>query len=228
MEPGSQATEGIKGPLPPHGQIFDSLPAADRDALLDWALGEGENFKPAKIFYGEGGQGSRTDPEVRQALRHSGVGPFEPMLRDRLLEALPQIMAAAGYRGPEPRSLEFELNAYGEGAHFKAHIDIPLGKARRSAGQDPGEDRLISAVYYFYREPKAFTGGALRLYRFGAEPEAPDPDGKDSVQFEPVQNSLAIFPSWALHKVERVGCPSGDFADFRFALNCWFCRRLTA
>jgi hypothetical protein len=99
VEPGSQAAQGIKGPLPPHGQIFDFLPAADRDALLDWALGEGENFKPAKIFYGEGGQGSRTDPEVRQALRHSGVGPFEPMLRDRLLEALPQIMAAAGYRG---------------------------------------------------------------------------------------------------------------------------------
>jgi Rps23 Pro-64 3,4-dihydroxylase Tpa1-like proline 4-hydroxylase len=84
---------------------------------------------------------------------------------------------------------------------------------------------VISAVDYFFREPKGFTGGALRLYRFGADPS--DCGERDCVAFEPVQNRVVIFPSWARHGVERVSCPSAEFADFRFALNCWFCRRIT-
>jgi len=147
-----------------------------------------------------------------------------PMMREALFGGLPEIMAAAGYAGPEPRSIEFELNAYGEGAHFAPHIDIPLGETRKPAGEEEGEDRVISAVYYFHSEPKAFSGGALRLYRFGADPETAAT--QDSVALEPVQNSLVIFPSWARHGVETAHCESGRFADFRFGLNCWFCRKI--
>ena len=139
---------------------------------------------------------------------------------------MPEIMGAAGYRGPEPRSLEFEVNAYGEGAHFAPHVDIPLGPRRRTLGKEKGEDRLITGVYYFFREPKRFSGGALRLYAFGTDPAVCGPD--ESRAFEPVQNRLVIFPSWAQHSVDRVGCPSTDFADYRFALNCWFCRKIGA
>jgi Rps23 Pro-64 3,4-dihydroxylase Tpa1-like proline 4-hydroxylase len=125
---------------------------------------------------------------------------------------------------PEPQSLEFEITASGDGAHFAPHIDIALGAGRRTVGKEEGEDRVISTVYYFHRDPKGFTGGALRLYRFGVDPsEAQD---HDSVAFEPVQNSLVAFPSFARHSVERVHCPSGEFADYRFGLNCFFCRRL--
>ena len=90
-------------------------------------------------------------------------------------------------------------------------------------GAGEGEDRVISAVYYFYREPKGFSGGALRLYRFGADAQDPAADA-GSIAFEPRQNSLVCFPSWAKHKVEAVSCPSGKFEDYRFGLNCWFCR----
>jgi hypothetical protein len=213
-------------PMPPHGTIERLLTDETREALLAWAIGQQTAFKPAKVFYGAGGRKDRLNPNSRIALRHRGVGPFEPLIRERLLTNLPRIVEIAGYRGPEPRSIEFELNAYGDGAHFAPHIDIPIGPNRQETGEQEGEDRFISAVYYFFREPKGFSGGALRLYRFGADP---DQCGEsDSAVFEPVQNRLVVFPSWARHAVERVACESGEFADHRFALNCWFCRSLSA
>ena len=212
--------------MPPHGRIDGFLAERESQVLLDWAISEEPAFKPAEVFYGEGGAKRRLDPSRRNALKHGGLGAMAPMMRSALTSALPRIMAAAGYIGLEPRSIEFELNAYGDGAHFAPHIDIPLGQNRRPAGERKDEDRVISAVYYFYSEPKAFEGGALRLYRFGADPDTAGP--QDSVAFEPLQNSLLVFPSWAMHEVEPVHCSSERFADFRFGLNCWFCRKLAA
>lgn len=211
--------------MPPHAVFPDFLSDDGRRALLYWAIEHQSDFKPAKIFYGAGGHEHGLNPDVRIALKHYGIGPCEAMLGERLKARLPEIIAAVGYSGPEPQSIEFEVNAYGDGAHFAPHIDIPVGAGRRTVGKLPGEDRVISAVYYFYREPKAFTGGALRLYRFGADPEACGED--DVVSFEPVQNRLVVFPSWARHGVERVSSSSSDFGDHRFALNCWFCRKLS-
>ena len=79
----------------------------------------------------------------------------------------------------------------------------------------------MSAVLYYNREPKAFSGGTLRLSRFGGR-EWP----RDGVEIEPKQNSLLVFPSWAIHEVTRVDCPSGAFEYYRFAINAWFCRSL--
>ena len=42
----------------------------------------------------------------------------------------------------------------------------------------------------------------------------------------PEKDSLLIFPSWALHEVMPVVCPSGEFADSRFSVNCWVWRTL--
>jgi len=44
---------------------------------------------------------------------------------------------------------------------------------------------------------------------------------------QPVQRGV-VFPSRARHEVDRVTPGSGEFADRRFALDCWFCRSLTA
>lgn len=220
------ATEEAKAPFPPHAQLLNFLPEPDVGALFDWAIAQEAQFKPAKILYGEGGRESGLRPSVRQTLKHCGLGELEPMMRARMFERLPEIIAAAGYRGAEPRSIEFELNAYGDGAHFAPHIDIPVGGSRRTVGYEEGEDRVISAVYYFHRLPKAYSGGALRLFRFGVGPA--DVCASDSIAFQPIHNSVVVFPSWAMHQVEPVSCPSGRFADFRFGLNCWFCRRLSS
>jgi Rps23 Pro-64 3,4-dihydroxylase Tpa1-like proline 4-hydroxylase len=41
---------------------------------------------------------------------------------------------------------------------------------------------------------------------------------------EPRNNRLIAFPSFVPHEVRRVACPSGEFADSRFAINVWLSR----
>jgi SM-20-related protein len=74
-------------------------------------------------------------------------------------------------------------------------------------------------VYYFFSEPKAFNGGALRLYAIGGNSQ------QSFIDIEPERNSLLVFPSWAPHEVMPVHCPSGRFVDSRFAINCWLYRK---
>jgi SM-20-related protein len=76
--------------------------------------------------------------------------------------------------------------------------------------------RVVSAVYYFHRLPKSFSGGALRVY-----PLAGREKSNTFVEIEPVNDTLVFFPWWFPHEVLPVVCPSGQFEDSRFAVNCW-------
>jgi Rps23 Pro-64 3,4-dihydroxylase Tpa1-like proline 4-hydroxylase len=204
-----------KLPLPPHRQFTGVLAPAELQALLDWTLANRESFSRSEVI------GARYDPDVRLSERVRKLGPMRPPLEARLGALWPQIAAAAGARPFEPYFLELEIAAHGEGGFFKRHSDIPFGPERRRTGGDGTgrHERIVSTVLYFHHEPKGFSGGALRLYRFGGG-DGPD----DHVDVEPVRNSLLVFPSWALHEVRPVSCPSGRFEDHRFAVNAWFCR----
>jgi len=209
------------GPMPPYGQFHGFLDPELHRALLEWTAARQADFEIATVTKSKEGHHDRLDPDVRVALRLGDLGPLSDPLSAQLLTALPDVMAAVGGRGPEPSSLELELTAYGDGAHFKPHLDIPIGQDRKPLGARKGEDRVISAVYYFHNQPKGFSGGRLKLFRFGS-----DPADDHAIAIEPVDNSLVVFPSWAQHQVEQVSCPSGNFADYRYAVNCWYCRAL--
>jgi SM-20-related protein len=215
------------GPIPPHAQLRNLLPAEELQMLLDWALAGEQRFKQAKVNKGvDENRTSVVDQDVRIASVWRDLGPVESLVRRRLLDARPDVMRATGITGTEPRSLELELAAHGDGAHYGAHVDIPIGPDRLPLGNGPGEDRVISAILYFHAEPKGFSGGQLRLYRFGVPPSLEGVSSSDYVDLEPDQNSLVAFPSWARHEVRQVECPGDRFRDRRFALNCWFCRPL--
>src|SRR5262249_43378463 len=125
---------------------------------------------------------------------------------------VPRLIAELGITSLVPSNhIELELVAHGNGAFFKRHIDTFTGAAANDKSK-----RLISGVYYFHSEPKAFSGGVLRLYRFGRVE-----NGDDFIDIQPEQNVLVAFPSWAPHEVLPVTCPSGRFADARFSVNCW-------
>jgi Rps23 Pro-64 3,4-dihydroxylase Tpa1-like proline 4-hydroxylase len=143
-----------------------------------------------------------------------------------LLGALPELMTMTGTGGPPATSLELEIAAHPDGAFYSPHIDIPVGQARQPIGANTGEDRVLSAVYYFYGEPKRFLGGQLRLYPFGLTPRADEPRPANHIELEPLRNSLVAFPSWVPHEVRPISVPSGRFEDYRFAVNCWYCRVL--
>lgn len=141
----------------------------------------------------------------------SRLGPWKEMLRGRMRELMPELFRGAGLKPFEVSRFELELVVYQDGARFGRHHDtLRLGAPAES-------DRLLTGVYYFHREPKAFTGGSLRLFRFGSSGDAPG----DFVEIEPEQNMMLVFPSWASHEVTEVHCPGGAYRDSRFSVNCW-------
>jgi SM-20-related protein len=208
----------MKGPMPPWHQFRDVLAPADRQALLDWTIANRDRFRAAGL------RGAGVDPSRRIADKLKDLGPFHALVEARLRELLPEILARIGVQPFPIEHVELNIAAHGDGAFFSRHRDIPIGPGRAPIGGDRSgtQDRLVSAVFYFHREPKAFSGGALRLYRIGGDIDL----AEDRVEVAPLSNSLLVFPSWAIHEVCRVDCPSGRFEDHRFAINAWFCRTL--
>jgi SM-20-related protein len=186
----------------PHITVPDFLPQEEHARLLSWTLENEASFAPARVFTG-------VDEERRRALVLPDIGPFKMPFAAIAARQYRGWVAEMGLPPFDVSGVELELAAHNDGAHFHRHLDT-----QTVMGSD-GSHRALSAVYYFYREPKAFSGGQLRIY-----PQGSAEDGAFAT-IEPMQNTLAVFPSWAAHEVMRVECPSQDFADSRFAVNCW-------
>jgi len=181
------------------------LDSVARASLLAWAMENEKKFEPSVV-----GGGNKHDPSVRTSLFVRDFGPVKTVLHRRLLDLVPTLIRDLRVTPFEPSKVELELVANNDGAFFERHIDMHIGATRRAS------DRLLSAVYYFHAEPKAFSGGALRLYSFGTKE-----DKGSFADVQPEQNTLLVFPSWVSHQVLRVSCPSRRFSDSRFNVNCW-------
>jgi SM-20-related protein len=194
---------------PPYLVLRDFLEENTVAALLDYALAREQAFQPTKVGRNETGV---TNPAVRVSHGIRELGEFNPVLRTKILALVPDLVARLRATPVDAPRLELELVAHNDGAFYKRHIDTQTASQR-------DDIRVLSGVYYFHAEPKAFSGGALRLYAIG------DPAAQTFVDVEPARNTLLVFPSWAPHEVMPISCPSGRFADSRFAINCWVHRR---
>ncbi|MDQ3078835.1 MAG: 2OG-Fe(II) oxygenase [Pseudomonadota bacterium] len=201
----------------PYHQYHDFLDCQEEQALLDYAIKNESRFEGSTLA------GGVTDETRRRSQRLTDLGRPGEQFEARIRANAHDFFARAGTPPFEIEYVELEMAAHGDGAHFAAHTDIPFGWGRSPLGGDKSgtQDRIISLVYYFYREPRGFDGGALWLHRFGSNSEP-----GDYVEIQPERNSLVVFPSWATHEVRPVNCPSKTFADYRFAVNCWLCRTL--
>ncbi len=201
--------------MPPSSIIDDFLDAQTHRALLDYVIANEGRFEPATLHRPTG---MEVDTAIRDNLKLSDLGPLRDEMVKRFSAALPRLASTLGTTVPADSRLELELTAYGDGAFYHAHSDTVL-PGKDNPGQVERDPRLLSAVYYFHRRPKAFDGGALRLFRWGvSEPS----DAADYRDFEPTDNRLVTFLSWSRHEVMPVRCPSRRFEDYRFAINCWF------
>jgi Rps23 Pro-64 3,4-dihydroxylase Tpa1-like proline 4-hydroxylase len=193
--------------MPPFVVIRDFLPSARAAALLDWAIENEVKFQPTTV---RRGTGQRTDPALRISV---STGKFEPLKGEictQFLDRTPHLIGGLRINAMPISATELELVAHNDGAFYSRHIDLATGADAK------GElIRFLSAVYYVHGQPKAFSGGALRFHRFGAQ------SIEDFVDVAPEHNTLVAFPSWAVHEVMPVSCPSRTFADSRFAVNIW-------
>jgi Rps23 Pro-64 3,4-dihydroxylase Tpa1-like proline 4-hydroxylase len=190
--------------MPPYHVLRELLDEEVVAGLLDYAVSRQSDFTPTR--FGP----KKVDPSIRLSLGLRDLGKFRRILEAKILDVLPSLIAQLRVSQINAPSIEFQLVAHGDGAFYKQHIDTLTAHYR-----DSTRIRVLSTVYYFNAEPKAFTGGALRLHPVRGE------EGGDFVDIEPARNSLAVFLAWARHEVLPVSCPSKRFIDSRFAINCW-------
>jgi Rps23 Pro-64 3,4-dihydroxylase Tpa1-like proline 4-hydroxylase len=121
---------------------------------------------------------------------------------------LPEVQGALAVPPFDIASFEIQLTSHNDGEYYKWHTDN---------GTRDTATRVITFVYYFYGQPKKFSGGELIIYQPDAGPAVIDPQN----------DSIVFFRSLTRHEVRAVTCPSEQFEDGRFTLNGWIRRKET-
>ena len=202
--PDAPASEGAS-PVP-FVRMTDFLPRERCDDLLARVVAEQERFVPARV--GDG----KVDPDQRHALvadpgtRREVRAWFVPRLRgvmEAVLARLP-VHDLGAYR------VELDVTAHPNGHFYKAHRD-------REKERTP--HRRISYAWYFYREPRRFSGGDLLLH--DTDREAGCYNAGAFTRIAPLHNSIVFFPSDCYHQITPVRGVGDDFGDGRFTVNGW-------
>ncbi len=197
--------------LPPHLVLRNAFGPQMVERLLDFAMVHEAEFSESSISTQEN---ARIDPTVRRSRVIRDFGDIRSKIEEHFRAAMPAALTGLGIPPFDLAGLSLELAAHGDGAFYRRHIDTFIGKHRTAT------DRVFTGVYYFHAEPKAFTGGELRLFSLlGVD------DGGTSIDIEPMNDSLLLFPAWVPHEVRPISCPGGLFAQSRFAINCWYSRK---
>jgi SM-20-related protein len=145
-------------------------------------------------------------------VHEASLGPVEPAFRDAMMSRLAELCAGTGVAPFTVARVETEVCAQRPGSSFAKHIDTDTQEASRSLPTD----RLISSVFYFPREPLAFSGGELLLYDFTGKIPAE--------RIAPRRNRLVAFPSFAYHEVTPITAAEDSFENARWSVNCWLHR----
>ena len=191
--------------------IDDFLSSDEHRDMLAFALSCQDAFEAGTVH--------SNDPMYRQNLVVMGFGssPHSTLLQNRLLVWLPFLLKKLGMPLFPLHEVESQLTAGNDGHFYKVHED--------SAAED--NPRALSCVYYFHREPKGFAGGEFRLYD-----SIHTAEGRRAAEtfraIEPRSNRLVVFPSDESHELCPIRCPSGEFADSRFAATTWVRRASVA
>jgi Rps23 Pro-64 3,4-dihydroxylase Tpa1-like proline 4-hydroxylase len=174
------------------------------------------DFTPSTVVSHEGPD-SASDPSYRKSLVLYNLGEYTSMIQDRLLNLLPRVLTTFERESFPISHFDIQLTASNDGDFFKVHQD--------NSSEDPVDihRREVSFVYYFHTEPKAFTGGQLKLYN-SQDGEVQQSKKRTAQTITPQQNTLVLFPSSYDHEVLPVRCPSRKFVSSRFTVNGWIIR----
>lgn len=191
--------------LLPYHRFENFLEPELASGLYNYAIHNREKFKASTVILNGS---SSLEESFRTSQTLMDLGEFREAFVQCMEANLENIFKLLQINPIENVVCEVQMASHGNGAFFKPHYDTKVHKSRNT--------RLVSAVYYFYTEPKCFEGGELVLYPFDFLPGDDTP-----VTLEPLNNSLVVFPSTALHEVLEVKMPVSEFEGNRFSINCW-------
>ena len=191
--------------------IFDEFLAAEEwRSLINYVMQNAQAFAATQVI-GSNGE-SRNDGRYRRSRALFDLGSFHELFSRRLLTFLPYVVSRLGDPGFAVSQMEVQLTGTNHQEFFRMHTDNDSVDV---------SGRRITFVYFFFREPRGFDGGELRIYDTHRENSAAVAEGPYHT-IQPAQNQVVFFNSSTLHEVMPVNCPSGDFADSRFTVNGWF------
>ncbi|MEE3715760.1 2OG-Fe(II) oxygenase [Tumidithrix elongata RA019] len=199
-----ESQEAESGIIPTvYAQIDNLLTWNQLRQLFKYVIDQEPNFVPTT--------NSANDPFYRRSMYLFSFPEFARMMIDRVRSIMPHIISHLDIQNFTVGDIEAQLTAHNDGNYYKIHNDN---------GSPDCANRELTYVYYFHREPKAFSGGELVLY------DSVIKDGylvgaKSFKTIQPRNNTIVFFPSRCMHEVLPVVCPSKAFADSRFTINGW-------
>ncbi len=179
---------------------------SENEQLFNYVLQRRSDFVPTTT--------STKAENYRRSLVLHSFPKFRELTVNRIKEIFPDVLNKLNIPIFSIAEIESQLTAHNDQNFYKVHNDN---------GSPNTATRVLTYVYYFYREPKAFTEGKLIIYDSQIQ-------GKHYVKattfktIEPTNNSIVFFLSRYMHEVLPVTCPSQDFADSRFTINGWIRR----
>ena len=133
--------------------IEDVLTKEEQAALIKFTLQYETEFEPSFII--QTGTNQRIiNPTRRRARVLYNTGIYNVLMRDRIYALLPSVFKKLEHPQIPISTIETRITASNNGDFFKIHNDNT---------PDLNSSRELSFVYYFYHEPKAFSGGELRI-----------------------------------------------------------------
>ncbi|MXP46160.1 hypothetical protein GRI43_01975 [Altererythrobacter luteolus] len=182
--------------------------------FLEFALLQENSFAPTRVTTSS--EESSSDRSVRRSWHYPGdLGEIGREFRAAISDNLEKCFSLAGLMPIADPIIECDMAAHRDGCFFTRHIDTFTDETRKFSDTD----RLLSAVYYFYRQPSGFSGGELAIapIRGDAAPQLT----------APLHDRLVVFPSFTPHAVLPVSIPGDAFSNARFSVNCWIRRART-
>jgi Rps23 Pro-64 3,4-dihydroxylase Tpa1-like proline 4-hydroxylase len=187
-------------------QVDNFLTDAEHQQLFDYTLARQPDFQPTTTFTGAA--------NYRESVVLYSFPEFAELITRRVQAYLPQIYAKFNMTPFPISQIEAQLTAHNDGQFYKVHNDN---------GSPNTATRELTYVYYFYRNPKPFTGGELVVYDSKIQNNHyVKADTCKTV--DPRNNSIVFFLSRYMHEVLPIQCPSRDFGDSRFTINGWIRR----
>jgi Rps23 Pro-64 3,4-dihydroxylase Tpa1-like proline 4-hydroxylase len=196
---------------PQYAILDDFLGPGEYRELLALALAAEDDFKAGKV------SDDRPGYRQNQVVMHFGDTVHSRLLQNRLLIWFPLLARTFCIPMFPLRQVESQLTAASNNQFYKVHCD-----------DAPDIPRVISCVYYLFREPRGFAGGDLRLYDCIDDEGGSRRPAETFTTIEPLPNRMVVFPSLEFHEAMPARCPSGEFADSRFAITSWLQRATVA
>lgn len=192
---------------------FDDFLSTEDYAALEAIIRDKQTlFQATSVVREDKSQQAKTRQSV--VLYESNFPKLAERIKKQVLDTLPTACQQLKHPTFQPNTIVAQLTAHNDGCFYKRHSD---------AATPQTATREMTYVYYFYREPQAFSGGELRLYDTELNNDKPSSRGTYQT-INPRNNSIIFFNSRCLHEVMPVKCPSQQFLDGRFTVNGWIRR----